>query len=76
MTKKKIKEISLYSPNGWDMLEKLREGTQLQLKKRGVTVSLCFTYKNKEYEIMNFAEAPRGEGVMDWGEYKQRTKTM
>ena len=66
----------LKSLNPWDGFEKMPNGTKIVVKKKGKWLSFCYKRGKKEYDILAFCKAKPGCGVMDWGDYKNRTKKM
>lgn len=72
--KKKTMNLSII---GWKEFSTLKDGTRnVRLTKSGNTISFQFRYKRKWYELFYLRQAKSGEGMMDWGEYKERTERM
>ena len=77
---KKIKSLESAAapimPDEWGSFHKLKDGTPLMWKKRGEVMSFGFYEKKNWVEMLSLSRAPAGGGMMNWEDYKDRTKTM
>jgi len=73
---KKKKIIKLLAP--WELLDEMPEGYPIQVMK-GPSNSVEFSFRcsdGSSIALFNFTEAAPREGIMQWQDYKGRTKDM
>lgn len=68
-------QISL--PPSWKEFYTLKDGSKnVRMAKKGNDLEYQFKYKGKWYLLWSVSEAAIGGGVMNWEDYKDRTKQM
>ena len=60
----------------WKKFSKLKNGTPIKLRKKGDIVQFYFKVGKTDTVLLSFTEAEPGGGMMEWKEYKERTKKM